>query len=266
MGAAARPRRALRRRLKLSSPKFSNQQREQLRKHGLNAQQIHALERIVLPFGRAWLRGSAPIAGVRKAIDDLRGSAVGAAKLLQSMLNAATSAQQRSALAEAGNRLLASASESGAHPEELEAFASALSHLSAWSGDAIAKLPRQRYSRDASPLPIARIAEAIAGGSEVEEYVGPDGESRARVLRVAKVNLSSSSGSPFREICGICYEVMTGKAAADPERAIKAYMALRRQRRADGQRGPFNSGLPKFDIPGPARTGRQVKKKSGLAS
>jgi hypothetical protein len=103
----------------------------------------------------------------------------------------------------------------GAYPDKVESYASQLEELAQWCDDALSQLPKQKRSRDGHWLPPARIWEAL---------VRTHGTRRPMTLR-----LSSSPGSPFREICGICYEVMTGKPGADPERAIKNYIRAKRR-------------------------------------
>ncbi len=111
-------------------------------------------------------------------------------------------------------------------------------------------LPKQTRHRDADPRIIRWIFEALTAGHGAEHYIlgreayprhGDDWPAVDTHPPPFNFKPSSSEGSPFREVVGICYEAMTG-APRDPERAIKAF--IRQRSRQVGQQVPEKGDLP----------------------
>lgn len=212
---------------------FTTDQRCRLARHNVIEAQIAALEK-VLPVVHAWISNPAPLQNVR---DELKG--------LSKSLDSAQTSMERvlkpvpgiKAMLEAQSRL-----EQAHYLRELENYESILNTIAdavkvlepirQATTAAIDALPRvQRRSNRASPKAIEFIDSAlISSWAQVNipvhhgEYdpnsVQPLGGHTPPYPHVP----SSGDGSPFREICRICYEVITGDKNADPERAIKAFV------------------------------------------
>jgi hypothetical protein len=114
---------------------------------------------------------------------------------------------------------------------------------------ALAELPKgQRRHRTARIDPVRRIDEALLRGF-----------TRGHTMPFPPYLLraSSSPGSQFREVVGICYRAIGRND--DPERAIKAYIHWRKELDRESR---VRLGIPvKVDSPRPARRkiGRQTK-------
>lgn len=179
----------------------------------MSQDQIGALESDALLLGMAWLRPAPPMADVRDSLKEVRHHTQIVSSRLSSMFKAAkTSVGPRrvGSLAMAANAIMAAATDCDASPKEVDAVRLELGRLVEWCDRALSKQPRQQRSRAAHPFPVARIWQVLA---------------RQQRRGHTTIRLSSSEDSQFRAICGICYEAMTGEAGADPERAIKAFIA-----------------------------------------
>jgi hypothetical protein len=97
----------------------------------------------------------------------------------------------------------------------------------------------------ASPAAIEKIDSALRDGWRQAHRSGvstSDAPVPVSPPYPARLKPSASSSSAFRRICGICYVVAGRGDDADPERAIKAYMAQMRTGRAKAK-AAFEKGL-----------------------
>jgi hypothetical protein len=81
------------------------------------------------------------------------------------------------------------------------------------------ELRNKQLRRQANPFAVRRIEKALLNGF-VKRYSNKD---PSKPLPPYPFKPSSSPGSCFREIVGICYEAM-GQKYTDPERAIKKHI------------------------------------------
>lgn len=102
----------------------------------------------------------------------------------------------------------------------MEALAQQLLATSEHLRAAIADLPRQRRDDAASPKPVEWIDAALLRTWET------GGEPGTRYPFVRSVGLKSA----FRQVVGVVYEAATCRVGADPERAIRSFLAQSRTR------------------------------------
>jgi hypothetical protein len=188
---------------------FSQDQLDRLRRLQLSDRQIEALDEFVRAFGRAWAASLPTVTETREPILELRKHLKTAMDQWSKIMDSRTAA-----LLQAANNILV-ATDRRSEYSESTIFADQLRRAVQWCDDALRQLPKQRRSHAGHWLPVARIWETL---------VRTHDSSCPMVLK-----LSSSPGTPFGEICCICYEAMTGKPDV-PERAIKAYASAVRRR------------------------------------
>ena len=199
------------------SATLSRSQTDDLRSYGLSTRQISAIETTVRNFKTGGYFGAAPtMADVKRPIADASKSLRYAARRLQGFLGQARGGCDQAAR-DAGNAVYAAASLQGIGSDELDVRIRSVAEIAEFCDLALSQLPIQKRSNHAHWLPVARIWEAINRAHQ------PGQESQ---------RLSSSPGSAFRKICGVCYEVMTDNPEADPERALKSFVALKRRQLA----------------------------------
>lgn len=196
---------------------FTDNQRERLCRLGLLAEQIAELES-VLPLNRALLEQPAGMGDVRTELVDLS-AALNCAHAAVENVDKGKSLE-RLERNEARWRLELADFETTGTWDTLPTALKALAAADIVIQRALADLPnKQRGSVAADFRPVALIKEALLRGF-IKAHKPPFPRYTLRV--------SSSEGSTFREIVGICYEAM-GKNT-DPERAIKEYKALRKRK------------------------------------
>ena len=223
--------------------RFTPEQRERLASLGVSPKQIEMLEGRACLVGCAWLRKSPPRTVVSKRIKAL-GKHLRAAHAILKEIVAANTPECREAEAFLVQALCRSGKEMKLlDPTGLEALASICD-------DALIMLPTQTWHRDADPRVIQWIYEDLIHGHGAEHYIGEDKVTPGPIQRDGDgpapppftIEASSCEGSQFRDIAGVCYEVMTGKVDADPERAIKAFIARSKARM--GHQVPEKDDLP----------------------
>lgn len=201
---------------------FSQTQRVRLTKLGVSAAQIGALER-ALPLARALLTPQARMRDVREVLRLLQIDIRNTLDRISALGKGA--ADRREAMARIvmldENHVLQRCVQSLEEAEDLVRTA-----LSGLGG--------QRRSGAAAITPIAVIERALVIGDVAELNHASSGEKRRSTSRARRFMLSSSPGSHYRDVVGICYEAM-GQANTDPERALKAFVAAKR-RSASGVR------------------------------
>lgn len=219
-----------------SQPNFSPDQRKRLRGLGLIDAQIDELEANALPISRAWLQKTPTLQDVRDELQALFVAMERAAAALSGLQSTAT---MTPAKREAQARILEACFEIHDDPHDnhdfVEKASHALSRVKAMVQHAQESLPNtQRRSAAASHGPVAWIHEALVSGFA---------NGHCQPLPRYTLRTSSSQGSRFREIVGICYEAM-GQGNTDPERAIRAFIAWRRAKDEAG-RATFGISITK---------------------
>ena len=238
--------------------------RTRLEQLKLSERQIRALEEVVQGMRASVLvTGVQQVSQVKAPLDGAADHLASAHRHLQAMVEAATTGGA-SALRDAANHLYAAASQHQMAPEQLDALIGQLQDLECFARAALAQLPAQARSQAASTLPVKAIWETIQHHHD-------------RRTQQA-IRLSSAPASSFRDICAVCYEAATGKADADPERAVKAFVAQQRKSEATARAevavsaSPVGGAEQIFDAKAEQerlperRQGHQVKKKRDLAS
>lgn len=194
--------------------RFSGRQRAELLALGLDPQAIDQIETEALPMVADRLLNPPPARN--DVLDELRGlsAALGKARdAVERLLNADDRVPHLLAAKRAirgggvryqmgGMRL----------DEASQAMAAGLGEVAA----AVDRLRQQGPARhqSADPFPIERIHRAVL---RARVHAGED-------VGAADIVPSASPTSAFRKMVGICYEAI-GAPNADPERAIKAYVA-----------------------------------------
>lgn len=205
--------------------------------------QIAALEG-VLPTCRAWTANAPPMQNVldelkdfSKAIDGAHGSIV---KMSQAgkIIPARFEAQQRIEVAYSDIAIPLGGYDGA--DQLLKRAQEALIAVQKVVANALQNLPRrQRRSYAANPRAIEWIDNALTLAFANQHYPVSSGEYDPADTTALQMPtppppypfpVSSGVTSPFRIIAGICYEVITGRPDADPERAIKAHLKLRNTR------------------------------------
>lgn len=190
---------------------FTEEQRERLRKLDLLTEQIAEIES-ALPLNRSLLEQPAGMADVREELSVLS-AALKRAHAAAEKVDKGKSPK----LNEARWRLELADFDTTNACETLPTVLKALAAADIGIQRALADLPnKERRSVAADFRPVARIKKALLDGF-IKAHKLP--------LPPCTLRVSSSEGSKFREIVGICYEAM-GQKNADPERAIKQYIAL----------------------------------------
>lgn len=186
-----------------TAPQFVPEHRARLQQLGLLPTQIVELE-ATLPLNRAMLERPAPMDAVRGEIETFRKAISKALAIIDGKVDARNEAAWR--IEEAGFEL------GYRHDDLRRALAAA--------GAAETALPKEQRRVHADIRPIARIVKALMDGF-IKTHTPP--------FPPYEMKVSSSPGSDFREIVGICY-VAIGQHNSDPERAIKAYIRLKEDR------------------------------------
>lgn len=219
-------------------PDFTEPQRKRLRQLGVCAEQIAELRYALLTVQMVLAKPAAN-ADVRSHLDEIEEQAAALVRKLCAM-QLQSDPEYRTVYA-----LIETKYWQGEMLEEAGATVSQhllprLQALATAAREASETLPAKPARwRKADPRPIKRIMEALyAGWSRAKgtgvrrtpDYQTPEeafaaiGQARTKPFP-KELRASSATGSPFREIAGICYEAAGGGQDYDPERAIKAYMA-----------------------------------------
>jgi hypothetical protein len=207
------------------SPKFDEKQRDELVRRGLCAEQIAAIEEI-LPTAAALIEQPARMGHVRERLTELSTQIAASCQAVTNLLDAG-----RSTLPDSREALFwAQIADFNLHrntdTRTLHNAVAALNLARTVIDRAITELPReQRRSRQASPAAVALIDRALL-----------DGLVKAGAVR-DMLKRSSSPGSAYRDIIGICYQAM-GQSTHDPERAIRAFIALKKSQNAQAREHP----------------------------
>ena len=212
---------------------FSPEQETRLSELGLFPEQIDALDQIV-PVCRALLRPPATMTnvrgkltevaqGLRRAYEIATGPSIASVEVRSRLELAA--AQAVEAQIKMRNSLEPAAAEALSDPLSDLDIVSRLRSLTELAEEVLRALPpQQRRSNDASPLPIERIEDALLQGF-LDHHRG------AAFLPPHEIRTSVTK-PPFPQIAAIVYEAIGRKSEApEPERAIKAYIALDEERR-----------------------------------
>ncbi|MBI3375006.1 MAG: hypothetical protein HY017_25065 [Betaproteobacteria bacterium] len=201
-------------------PTFSPEQRAELHRLGAIDAQIDELEANALPISLAWLRNPPTLQDVRDQLEAVFVAVECAAAAMSGLLRAGDA--MTLAKREAQARILEACYEIHHDPHDehdlVEKASYALSRVQAVVKHARDSLPNaQRRTGAASPRPVEWIYQSLVSGFT---------KGHRQPLPPYTLRVSSSQGSPFREIVGICYDAM-GQRNTDPERAIKAFIKWR---------------------------------------
>lgn len=209
-----------------NKPKFTNRQREHLKQLGLCPAQIDEVER-TLALSRALLQSPPTMNSVRDELSAFQVAIDDARKVADKLSNSEKYTQDKiAARKEAQYRIQWVASEVSDVIEALSASLAGLETLGKIVKRALDDLPKKQRRQFADFRPVARIDHALLDGF-IKAHKPP--------FPPYILHRSSSPGSTFRKIVGICYEAM-GWSNDDPERAIKSYLRVRNKRK-DGDRG-----------------------------
>lgn len=221
---------------------FTDEQRARLRELGLIDEQIDRIEAVALPYVRSFGRPPARLDAVRAKMKEVRQHAHALALALERLSpewpGLATCKPEEAAALNEARFLLGRAhgrDRTLPRPPPMDALPDMLTaevrHIDAIAERALARARKtQTRSRLANTLPIEMIDEAMRDGWAMR-YSG-DVSVGWRLLAcrdgidvdaAMAVKRSSSPGSAYREIMGICYEAAR-HPTADPERAIKAFL------------------------------------------
>lgn len=227
---------------------FSAWQRQQLAELQVVPEQIDELER-VLPTCRAIRRNPAPMGEVRKDLIRLE-KALRCASEELTRFEAAPDSEP--ALCEAFTRVQHEAFELSDRGEATTAAQMALLPALEAVSRALNALPREQRGPRAPWWPVARIHGALVLGWGRAYYPIRQGEAYSVVSAIAPAPPfphlpSTGPTSLFRQVVGICYDLMDDDFMIDPERPIKAFVKWYRQdrrRRHGGVEGDeFDDGL-----------------------
>jgi hypothetical protein len=232
-------------------PRFSDDQKARLRDIGLKTEQVAALDTALLG-----IRTILTMAGTQAAVVDVRseltrldGALLAARKAVERM----QSTTKNSALHEAQARIAVAGYEREGSLGTLGRAYDAMAEAHALVGAAIVELPKKpTRHRTADPRPIRMIDDALARGWGAA-YRGASMPGLPREQVPAR--------SVFLKVVGICYQAV-GAANTDPERAIRAYMALRKKIKET--RGKAHSIVVRYRRK-PTK-GRNASKKSDVPS
>ncbi len=198
---------------------FSADQRLRLAHLGLIDTQIRELERI-LPLVRSILARPARVTDIRQVLQPLLSALKKADRILSRLLNAGDS------LRDAERQALARLIDFDDDNELGEAIRKA--------NDLILRaMPRASKHKSATAIPVALIDRALLNGFIRKPLI--DKKTGGPYCPAYTIKRSSSQGSPYREIIGICYEAATGQRDVDPERAIRAFIAQEKARTKAGR-------------------------------
>jgi len=237
---------------------FTDDHRKRLRKLRLTDSQVDALE-ATLPLSRVWLKKTPTMLDVRDELRKVSRPIERAESALLKLIGAGTTAPAKF---EAQQRIMEAGIVKNDGPDaasRLLAMAKAVMQY--------AEPDRKRGPRTSSYLPVARIHQALMRGwrsyRDRAELTGESDFYRDLNPPLVEFNvrLSASPRSAFREIVGICYDAM-GFKDADPERAIRNYMALRDKSAKAFPRKAIKTRRRRKR----RRMGRQVSKISDMAS
>lgn len=203
---------------------FTARQRRELKKLGVPDLAIRVIEVEALPRARRLLRKPARMSDVR---DELR-QVEGAIKAARQAIDRLLSDSDASPILRDAQRAIGGNSDR-VHSDRImlkrasEALAPALEAMT-FAVENLSKSPT-RY-KAASPLPVELIHDALEKGCWYSDmpFEPRKGKRHAGLPAVAPhLQPSASPTSAFRKIVGLCYEQL-GMEAADPERAITAYL------------------------------------------
>lgn len=204
--------------MSIPQPRFSDDQRTRLRRLGLREEQIEALDATLLGVRTilTMVGTQAAVVDVRSELTKLDGALLAARKAVERM----QSTTKNSALHEAQTRIAVAGYEREGSLGALGRAYDAVAEAHALVGAAIVELPKKpTRHRTADPRPVRMIHDALARGWAAA-YRGTSMPGLPRKQVPAR--------SVFREVVGNCYQA-AGAANTDPERAIRAYMALRKK-------------------------------------
>ena len=194
----------------MTSIRFQKHQRDELLRLGVPAVAIEDIERSVLGWAKRYLTREPPRSTVLKELRNVADALTSARSAIEALLddadNADSRAAARRALAGGGRRY----KQDGLRLDETsKSLTTAIEVMTT----AIASVPvgPQRH-KSADPYPVEFIHKALLNVLSAEQ-----------VALAKRLKPSVSATSPFRQIVGICYEVIEAPAD-DPERAIKAYL------------------------------------------
>lgn len=199
-----------------SDPSFSIEYLQQLKQFGVVEEQIEDLQNHVLPAIRLLLRPRPTLAEVRAELTGF-GEAV---KDLTNAIERINGGVDGSAHAEVCELITREHWRTELTDSDVfDDLLLSLEMLQLIVKRAAAALPTtQRRPLTAKAGPVKAIDQALRSGFERHHQ-----EAGQEVVPPYTLHTSSSPGSPFREIVGICYAA--AGANRDPERAIKNYLA-----------------------------------------
>jgi hypothetical protein len=204
-------------------PRFSTDQIARLRRLNLREEQIAALCEMLISIRTILtiVGTQARVGDVRDELTRLHDAFVGSRKSVERMRGPIG----LSALLEARARLEVAEYERAEPPGSLDRAYDAISEALALVDAAISELPKKpTRHRTADPRPVQMIANALAQGwaaSHLGKEMPP--------LPCEHLPRADDR-SAFSQAVGICYEA-AGNNNANPERAIKGYIAQRNKRR-----------------------------------
>ncbi len=211
-----------------SDPSFAAAHRDRLKKLGVVEAQIEDLQNHALPAVRVLLR-------LRPTLAEVRTELTGFGEAVKDLTNAIVRINcgvDGSAQSEACERI--TVEHWNAELDDGDVFDDLLIRLEILQlkvKRAAAALPStQRRQLAAKRQPVKEIDDALRSG-----FVRHHQEAGEEVVPPYTLHTSSSPGSPFREIVGICYAAVG--ANGDPERAIKNYLAARPGKGMGHERG-----------------------------
>ncbi len=203
------------------SATFSPSQRDELKRLGVDAEQLKRLQ-LALRIIKAYTAAPATLCDVRNPLDDLTKAAARTAKLLNSLSQAPV---HDDAMTEAKGRLMLAIYEVVPDFSELTLaqLQSAACLIRDAASHALQEIPRQQSRhKSAHVYPIKYIDDALLLGFTASQNANKEGPWPPYPFKP-----SASPTSKFRQIVGVCYEA-AGAPSNDPERAIKSYMRVRR--------------------------------------
>lgn len=214
---------------------------------GLLEQQVVELDKIAenmragIPFGRA-----PTITEMKAPLKDVAKHIGAALAILVPMLEASNGDRETEAFRDAMNWLYATAagafddaSSDTASSADIRSTIEKMATLKGWCDQATSNMPVQARSRTANHTPIGLIWQVVRSPGDWTAFHKQTGTKQVKdedgiqqevpVYAKNPIGLSSDVGSPFREICRICYQAASGNTEADPERAIKSFIIHRKR-------------------------------------
>jgi len=191
--------------------RFDPHHRDELLKMGLAPEAIVQIELEGLPPARYYLEREPPRADVRDELQSVCDALAAARSAIERLLDATAAVPHLNA---ARMRISGGGRRHAMGGMRLDETSKSLQTAVGVVADALAALPADPVRhQSADPYPIKLIHRALQFGLIMAGLEPLD----------PRLKPSSSPTSPFRRMVGICYEAI-GAPAADPERAIKAYV------------------------------------------